>query len=104
MLYTWGYKGGTSDRLLKLARALQVDAVYDCRSVPRTRVPGFGTRQLAALLGPLYSWQGQGLGGLCSKPSGGPNKSASGSEGGGCPEGVGLLLVTPRALEHSLLE
>ena len=61
-IYSWGYDNSTPDRLEELAETLAA-RVIDVRSVPNSRRPGFGRRQLEALLGVRYVWKGETLGG-----------------------------------------
>lgn len=63
-IYTIGYAKLTPVRLREVMDLLQIGELMDCRSSPRTRVAGFGNRQLAAFFGEArYSWKGALLGG-----------------------------------------
>jgi uncharacterized protein (DUF488 family) len=63
MIFTIGYEGPlTPARLLEIAEALDA-RVFDVRSVPRSRKPGFSKTKLAALLGERYETMGHALGG-----------------------------------------
>lgn len=63
-IYTIGYAKLTPRRLREVMDLLHVGELMDCRSSPRTRVAGFGNRQLAAFFGEhRYSWKGETLGG-----------------------------------------
>lgn len=62
-IYTIGYAKLTPVRLGEVLDLLKLDFLYDCRSSPRTRVRGFGPRQLEALFPDRYQWRGRTLGG-----------------------------------------
>jgi uncharacterized protein (DUF488 family) len=62
-IYTIGYAKLTPVRLREIMDLLRMDFLYDCRSSPRTRVAGFGPRQLETFFGPIYQWRGRTLGG-----------------------------------------
>lgn len=62
MIYTIGYQLLTPAALAAIAARLDA-TVIDCRLKPVSRVPGFGGRQLAALLGSRYQQHGHHLGG-----------------------------------------
>ena len=62
-LYTIGYARLTPARLVEVMDLLGIARLIDVRSVPRTRVAGFGPKQLTTLLGARYVWEGETLGG-----------------------------------------
>lgn len=62
-IYTIGYARLTPSRLKEILDLLSIDFLYDCRSSPKTRVRGFGNRQLEAFFPGRYSWRGLSLGG-----------------------------------------
>lgn len=62
MIYTIGYARLAPARLLEIATALDAQVV-DVRRSPRSRIAGYGARQLPALLGSRYVWAGDTLGG-----------------------------------------
>lgn len=62
MIYTIGYQGLTPEFLRRLVEELDATLI-DCRSSTRSRIPGFGGRQLAALLPGRYEDRGKDLGG-----------------------------------------
>lgn len=63
-IYTIGYARLTPVRLREIMDLLRIGELMDCRSSPRTRVRGFGNRQLAAFFGEQrYTWRGDKLGG-----------------------------------------
>lgn len=55
MLYTLGYAGIKPPFVLKACTKLDAQ-LWDVRSSPRSRVPGFNKGSLVTLLGPRYSW------------------------------------------------
>lgn len=63
MLYTIGYAKLTPALLVKTLDRFSIATLVDVRSSPRTRVAGFGNRQLETLLGPRYAYRGNELGG-----------------------------------------
>lgn len=69
-IYTIGYAKLEPDRLLEIAEALDV-TVCDIRGKRMTRKRGFGSNQLAALLGKRYQWWGGPDGGLAGVNHGG---------------------------------
>lgn len=76
MIYTLGYQCLTPERLREIVLAL--DAVLlDCRAKPVSRIPGFGGRQLEALMRPhpgeakRYLPMGDMLGGFGQVTEGG---------------------------------
>ena len=64
MILTIGYAALHPGDLMALATRLNA-RIVDVRSMPSSRRPGFGGRQLAALLGDRYEWAGRTLGGRC---------------------------------------
>ena len=62
MIYTIGYQALTPDKLKAICTHLDAGLI-DCRASPRSRVKGFGGRQLEALFGPWYVSLGHCLGG-----------------------------------------
>jgi len=62
LIWTIGYQRLAPSRLLELAERLDA-LVIDVRAVPKTRIKGYGTRQLETLLGRRYLWAGSVLGG-----------------------------------------
>jgi hypothetical protein len=62
MIYTLGYARLKPRRLAEIATGLHA-TVIDCRSIPISRIPGFGKRQLVDLLGARYEHRGDRLGG-----------------------------------------
>jgi len=62
MIYTTGYQVLKPPRLKAIAAHLDA-IVVDCRCSTRSRIAGFGGRQLAELLGDDYTQQGDKLGG-----------------------------------------
>jgi hypothetical protein len=63
VIYTVGYGAMRPRDLAALAEGLDA-TVIDIRGRPSSRRPGFGGRQLAALLGERYQWRGDKLGGV----------------------------------------
>ena len=62
-IYTIGYaRLGPPTRLRRIVRHLNAKLI-DCRSSPRSRIKGYGGRQLAELLGDAYDYAGDQLGG-----------------------------------------
>jgi hypothetical protein len=62
LIWTIGYQRLAPSRLLELA--IKLDAVVvDTRHVPKTRIKGYGPRQLQELLGGQYVLAGSDLGG-----------------------------------------
>jgi uncharacterized protein (DUF488 family) len=69
ILYSCGYERLRPEELVAIMDKLQIDLLVDVRSVPNSRRPGFGGKQLAALLGPRYHWNGNTLGGRGTGPT-----------------------------------
>lgn len=69
-IYTAGYAKLQPSDLLKLATVLDV-TVCDIRGVRATRKPGYGAKQLPALLGDRYAWWGDAE----PAPNGGPGQA-----------------------------
>lgn len=67
-IYTAGYAKMDPRTLHALAEGLDC-TVVDIRGRPISRRPGFGKRQLEALLGPRYTWWGDHLGGVYHLPN-----------------------------------
>jgi uncharacterized protein (DUF488 family) len=63
MIYTLGYAKLTPRTLVELLDRFAIASLVDVRSSPRTRVAGFGNRQLESLLGYRYVYRGDELGG-----------------------------------------
>jgi hypothetical protein len=61
-IFTIGYARLRPRRLAEIATGLDA-TVIDCRVKPVSRIPGFGGRQLAQLLGARYEQRGDRLGG-----------------------------------------
>jgi hypothetical protein len=62
LIWTIGYQRLEPERLRCLA--VELDAlVIDTRHVPKTRIKGYGPKQLETLLGWRYRWAGNELGG-----------------------------------------
>ena len=68
-IYSCGYERLRPEELVAIMDKLQIDLLVDVRSVPNSRRPGFGGKQLAALLGYRYRWEGQHLGGRGDGPT-----------------------------------
>lgn len=63
MIFSVGYQKIQPARLVELCDRLDA-FIVDVRAKPVSRKPGFGRRQLEALLGERYVWRGDQLGGL----------------------------------------
>ncbi len=68
MIYTIGYDHLKAGHLQRVIRRLGVGKLVDCRSVPTSRIPGFGRRQLESALGDKYEWRPE-LGGRGAGPT-----------------------------------
>jgi hypothetical protein len=62
MILTFGYQSSTPASLEMLVRDFDA-RVIDVRTEPRSRIRGFGRRQIERLLGGRYEWRGDQLGG-----------------------------------------
>src|ERR1039458_5678638 len=69
MIYTIGYDHMTTMDLLAAMAALQVERLIDVRSIPHSRMRGWGNHQVRVALGPKYHWAGAGLGGRGDGPT-----------------------------------
>lgn len=63
MIYTIGYARLTPAKLATILDLLRVGELLDTRSSPRTRVAGFGWKQLRDRFPALYEYRGDSLGG-----------------------------------------
>lgn len=64
MIYTIGYQRLSHERLRAIMQALGIVKLVDVRSIPQSRRPGFGGRQLREAFPDQYLWKGDVLGGI----------------------------------------
>jgi hypothetical protein len=70
VILTFGYQSSTPESLEMLMRDFDA-RVIDVRANPRSRIRGFGRRQVEHLLGGRYEWHGDRLGGRYPEKVGG---------------------------------
>jgi uncharacterized protein (DUF488 family) len=68
-IYTIGYQGMTINRLTEIMEEKDITKLIDVRSKPFSRNVQFNRNNLARVLGDLYLWKGDILGGLSGPAS-----------------------------------